>query len=359
VLPSSVVSHPTPENRIPEGKVASVIGMADEPSAPDLRDLAERLRQARQALSIGATDGDLGSVFDSIVDVVATRDDILILDSANRRLRVFDRDGRFKLERPALPTTGVSGSSPTRLVLSPEGSLWVMSRWRGAFSGGPALGSQVTLTPAETHPADMCLLDDHLFFYGLGVDGTAVHEHSPSGEHIRSFGVAYRSANKGLAGALTDGSIVASLEPKGVVVMSRHLPYLWAYSTEGALRWVARLEAFRTPRILEKTWRSGRHAFTIFEGDDIDTLAALVVVDGRHVLVQTYRGRELRSYVVRTEDGKGLYVGNSLPRVHSVALPWLYASESTPFPRVLVYRAPDRDALPAQAGGAHPKADGV
>jgi hypothetical protein len=331
----------TPASPVPDSSIASVIDTADHSwsDRPDLHHLAQRLRGAHQALSIGTADREPGTVFGNIGDVVATRSgDILVLDATSRQLHIFDEDGHFKRMLPAIPLTalGVSGAMASRLVISSTDSILVLGRGVGAFPlDGPAAYHQLPVIPTGVDPGDMCLVDDDLYFFGADAFGTAVHQYGLGANHIRSFGAVYRSDNQLVVRGLTDGFIAGSLDPKGVLLVSRHMPYVWAYSLEGHLLWIASLSSFNPPKIHQTS--GGKAGFGILADSSVDSLASLASIDGRHVLVQTQRGQELRSYVIDARDGKGLYIGNGLPLVRFVTLPRLYTVQQRPFPRVIVH----------------------
>ncbi|MBW3631265.1 MAG: hypothetical protein KY464_18530 [Gemmatimonadetes bacterium] len=131
--------------------------------------------------------------------------------------------------------------------------------------------------------------------------------------------------------------------------MLRYLPYVRGHSADGTLRWTSRLADFRTIRIEEGVESDGQpYVLVGAGGDDYDRVEVLHAVDEGLVIIQTARhtaesGREqrdyaeLRTYLISAETGKGVYVGNTLPRVLDVAGNRIYTGVNDPFPQVRVY----------------------
>lgn len=352
------VLHPTADNIPADASLAAVVRM-QSPADGELGQFARRLSNARLVLTLGELDGAPSTVFGAIQDVDApVPGRFAVLDSRYNEVRVFNSDGSL------LESFGRAGRGPTEF-LSPE-ALESHGTDRFILADRDAQVKVIERTSAgmqqrltirlQFTPEDLCVLADDIVVQG-STQGGMLHLYSLTGQHLRSMGEGYRSTNPLVRNQLSDGRIACAAEASTIVVMLRYLPYVRGYRTDGTLRWTSRLADFRTINIEEGVEPNGQPYVLVGAGEsEYDQVEVLHALDEGLVIVQTSRHTpqsnrerseyaELRTYVLSAHTGKGVYVGNTLPRVFDVTGSRIYAATSNPFPQVRVYELPP-------AGGA-------
>ncbi|MBW3630224.1 MAG: hypothetical protein KY464_13110 [Gemmatimonadetes bacterium] len=344
------INHPTAENIPAEAGLADIIG-AKSRAGGELQAFAERLAKARLVLTVGKLEGPPSTVFGAVEDVdVHMPGRFAVLDSRYNEVRVFDQNGTFieSFGRPGrgptefLAPEALESDGPDRFVVADRNAqVKVIERT-------PA-GMQQRLTiPLQFTPEDLCVLGHDIVVQGP-LPGGLLHLYSPDGRHQRTIGGGYQSTNALVRNQLSDGRAACSAKGQTIIAMLRYLPYVRGYGADGTLRWTSRLADFRTIKIEEGVEPDGQPYVLLGEGGgDYDQVEVLHALDDGLVIVQTARhtaqsGRErrdyaeLHTYLLSAETGKGVYVGNTVPRVLDVAGNRIYTGSSEPFPQVRVY----------------------
>jgi hypothetical protein len=347
------IRHPTPENIPAETDLADVVRLESQP-AGELQPFAERLAKARLVLTLGQLEGAPSTVFGAVEDVDAhVPGRFAVLDSRYNEVRVFDSSGAFveSFGRPGrgpneflAPEALESHGADRFIVADRNAQVKVMERTAAGMRQRVTIRLQFT-------PEDLCVLADNIVVQGP-TPGGMLHLYSTDGRHLRSLGDGYRSANPLVSSQLSDGRAACATEAGAIVAMLRYLPYVRGYGTDGTLRWTSRLADFRTIGIEEGVEPDGQPYVVVGAGTgEYDEVEVLHALDEGLVIVQTARHTpqsdqerrehaELRTYVLSARTGKGVYVGNTLPRVLDVAGKRIYTATNDPFPQVRVYELP-------------------
>ncbi|MBW3570916.1 MAG: hypothetical protein KY467_07410 [Gemmatimonadetes bacterium] len=351
------IRHPTAENILPDTELADVVRLEGRPGG-ELRSFAERLARARLVLTLGTLEGAPSSVFGAVEDVDAHAPGrFAVLDSRYNEIRVFDANGTFveSFGRPGrgpnefLAPEALESHGPDRFIVADRNAqVKVLERTRAGMQQSVTIQLQFT-------PEDLCVLGNQIVVQGP-MSGRMLHLYSTDGEHLRSLGEGYRSANPLVGNQLSDGRAACATEAGTIVAMLRYLPYVRGYGADGTLRWTSRLADFRTIGIEEGVEDDGRPYVLIGAGaGEYDQVEVLHALDEGLVILQTARHTaesdrerreyaELRTYVLSARTGNGVYVGNTLPRVLDVAGRRIYTGTNDPFPQVRVYELPSADA---------------
>lgn len=347
------ILHPTSENIPAETDLADVVSLESLP-AGELQPFAERLAKARLVLTLGQLEGSPSTVFGAVKDVDAyVPGRFAVLDSRYNEVRVFDSNGTFmeSFGRPGrgpneflAPEALESHGTDRFIVADRNAQVKVMER--------TATGMQQRVTiQLEFTPEDLCVLANDIVVQGP-TPGGMLHLYSTDGRHLRSLGDGYRSSNPLVSNQLSDGRAACATEAGTIVAMLRYLPYVRGYGADGTLRWTSRLADFRTIGIEEGVEPDGQPYVVVGAGaGEYDQVEVLHALEDGMVIVQTSRHTpqsdqerrehaELRTYVLSARTGKGVYVGNTLPRVLDVAGNRIYAATNDPFPHVRVYELP-------------------
>jgi hypothetical protein len=294
------------------------------------------------------------TVFGAVEDVDAhVPGRFAVLDSRYNEVRVFDSNGTF------VESFGRPGRGPNEFLAPEALESYGADRFIVADRNAQvklierrAAGMQQRLTiQLPFTPEDLCVLANAIVVQGP-TPGGMLHLYSHDGRHLRSLGDGYRSRNPLVSNQLSDGRAACATEAGTIVAMLRYLPYVRGYGADGTLRWTSRLADFRTIGIEEGVEPDGQPYVVVGAGpseyDQVEVLRAfgegLVIVQTARHTPQSDKERrehaELRTYVLSARTGKGVYVGNTLPRVLDVAGNRIYAATNDPFPQVLVYELP-------------------
>ncbi len=106
-----------------------------------------------------------------------------------------------------------------------------------------------------------CIMRDH--FYSVSHDlssGHVIHKYTMDGAYVKGFGASYDYENPSVVMYMSDAARIACNEAHGIIAFAPFLvPVVMAYSEEGELVWVIRVEGIRTG--LEITENQGRTTF--------------------------------------------------------------------------------------------------
>jgi len=347
------VLHPTPDNVVPDSKLACVIGDAahvGERSALAVQ--ARALAASRVVAVVGAANGDEAGTFGAVTAVaVDATGDVFVLDGARRQIRLVRAAGTAAGSVPAGAREALSLKAPTQITIASHGRIAVADRDR-LVRVYETLSPEVRGTTVRVPfvPTGVCAIDDELLVRGHRRDeGHVIHVYAMDGRHVRSFADGYRSPNWLVRHAMSEGLIGCSPSDRVVVSMFTFMPFVYGYSASGELLWVSRIGDFLPRRVKEGVDSDNRPEVLADPRGTTDVAVKLTGLGNGYVLAQTLRTRstggaderEVRSYLVEATTGRGVGIGTMLPIVLGARLPRLYAVDpQQPFPRLIVLRVP-------------------
>lgn len=355
--------HPTKESISPNGVLfRQVIGTETDLTDNALVGVANSLRDMEEVLLLGVMDGEDHEMFGSIADVGADADrNIYVLDSRNSQIRIFSEDGVFINDFGAHGRGPMEFQDPLEFELIEPHRITVLDRFLIAKEFDILDKMSIKLFRTWKLPfsaSGMCLIPDGMFVQGpntsagyadLGDD--IVHAIRSDGAIEYAFGTAYQSENPLVRVQLSRGRIACSENGEKIVVMLQSLPLIHAFSKDGSLMWVSKIADFK-PRGLKEITDNGQIGVQPMpheEWDYADTVIGVTFLTESYFLIQIrrYLSKKVRargdigihSYLVSIDSGKGMYVGKTLPMIHSASGEFLYASiDRKSFPQVVVYR---------------------
>jgi len=122
-----------------------------------------------------------------------------------------------------------------------------------------------------------------------------------------------------------------------------YLPYLYGYSINGDLTWIVEIGNF-TPQ--EITATSNKVSHTLSQKKPYHLLLNTISFHSSeyNLLQVAYYGGvnapeydKLFTYIVSTKKGEGIFVSDALPLIHHITDDRIFASESSPYPKIDVY----------------------
>ena len=275
----------------------------------------------------------------------------LVLDSRHNELRVFGPTGTF-IGAWGRPGTG-DGSfrSPTALVVGPRGEVIVADRGNNLklfqwFSSSYVFRSSIHVPFV---PEDLCLFEDALYVRGWTSQNLTINQYTKDGAHVRSFGTGYQDDQRLVREQLSDGLIACSDDESVIVAIFEHLPFIYAYSSDGEQLWVSKIDDFRSMTITDTTTPNGKKVVTFDSRAEFDYASSLLPGPGGSFVLQTTRMRVagrveekeistvVHTYLIEARTGIGAYVSDELPLLREIHLRQVIAVEQEPFPRVVIY----------------------
>lgn len=290
--------------------------------------------------TVGLSLSDTVAVF-GIVGAVAVDPDgyIFVLDARSGTVHVMEQTGEIVASLPPKAPARQSPARPVALAVDASGVLYLLDRGGSAIERWTRVGPKFKRAePLQLSlpSRGICALGTRLFSTGFH-DGADVHELSPRGTQIASFGRVHPFTDEALRRFVSGDFIGCGAST--LVVASRWLPDVQGFSPDGTRTWEVALPGFE-PVIIEPT-RTG-FGFHVPPGGYYDLIENLAVLGGDTVLVQLARQtgrhnvRRTHTFVIDARSGT---VIRRLER----ALPRIYAS--LPDGRWVASTMPDRAAL--------------
>lgn len=190
--------------------------------------------QLEERLAIG-DEGTFGRISDLIADGSGH---IYVLD------RYLGKVDRFDASGVHLATVGKEGegpgefSYPSAVALWGEADLYVYDRSNLRLSRFATEGDALTLVkevPAPFSVGDICTLGDRIFAMGL-FEGYVVHELSPEGEVVASFGQA-EGEDAVIQEYAYAGQLLCDEATATILAVPLTFPQVRAFAPSGELRW--------------------------------------------------------------------------------------------------------------------------
>ncbi len=348
------IIHPTEDN-IPVGGDTKVL-TTDSPSQNgSLTDMAKRLAQVREVLTLGVQEGESYEMFGRIADVVVDKaGTVYVLDDRISEVRTYDAQGQY------IRSIGRSGEgpgefrAPAALGIDASERLLVLDRARRITAFEADSGTYDTTMVLPFGPQDLCTMASHLFVHGIWAEHEPiVHAFDMGGTYRQSLGEGYHAENEMARQDLSTGAVSCNSETSTVVIQLKNLPVLRGYTIEGAERWVTVLEDFTPLGITEDT-ETRTITYSGLRGVS-DVFHHTIPVAGTKFIVAQLRRRtpesiqenqdyaEIHTYVIDSATGEGVYAGTELPLVFSVSGERAYAAINWPYPRIVVYELSSTD----------------
>jgi hypothetical protein len=294
--------------------------------------------QLEQRLTIGGED-----TFGRVTDIVADESGhVYVLD------RMLERVDRFDASGQQLAAAGHEGkgpgefSNPRALAFWGEGNLWVYDPSNLRLSAFATDADTLTLVRevrTAFQPGDICTLGDRIFGMGL-LEGHVVHELSPEGEVIASFGEP-QSDDPIIQDIASAGHLLCDEATATILAVPGTFPQVRAFAPSGELRWAVELADYHQT-VYE---RSGGFIRPRPDASGKTDGAVAVLAAGPGVaLVQLMlisvqpggRDTEIDSRFLSLADGTEIGRRSDLPQLMYVRGSVAYATVEDPYPRVLV-----------------------
>jgi hypothetical protein len=288
--------------------------------------------QQQQLLSAFATASALNIVaagtgqspFARLADAVTIGGKFAVLDSRLGQIAVLDTNTATPIDfygDGAQTDDWLTGA--VRLSRQRDRSLVVLDQGgrlrRLTLQGDSLRISRISLLP--TTPYDFCALGDTIYSLQRkrGVDAS-IDVMTWSGDRLRPFGEGYRAINT-MVRAEVDRARLECVEERQLVLLALvFVPEVYAYGTDGDVRWIARLDPFVPTAILEDG-KSGRvlrglmepgftEAMQLYRTAVVDTF---LVMQFRHISIEGLRTNRLydavHTFVVDLANGQSAYLG--------------------------------------------------
>ncbi|MCC5912842.1 MAG: 6-bladed beta-propeller [Balneolaceae bacterium] len=348
------VYHPTEENLTQLGNYHfNVINVSDtKEKSPNIlsNSYIESLSLINNGLTIGVQYGDENQTFGRIKDITLDSSNrIYILDSQRQNIRVFNTSGEY------LTTLGGRGRGPGELQ-----SARSMAVYENEFllvnNGYQIVVYNIANEPIEylkTIPLEkfvhsICVMENKLFLHSPSpLDPkdiseeksftNMIHSYSlPSFEFQFSFGQSYKRTNPFIVERMTMGNLSCNRASSTVLFTFERMQVIHGYSAnDGELLWKNRIDGLSLPMLTENN-EGGRPSLTYQMPDDnlIDQISATrsLYTDSEYELFQVIRAdvpeignlrsersSKVYSFLLKSTDGEGLYLGNQIPEIKFMA----------------------------------------
>lgn len=337
------IHHPTPANL--QARPTATISRTDTLSGDPATDaLARRLRALRPVRKLGGEDAVGGADWGRIADVAIDRKGrILVLDEQDKSISRWTFEGRAEGRFGRTGGGPLEFQSPAFLAIGGDDTLIVADRMTGirrfAWTSTPV--SLATWTPGKSY-RDLCAGPLGVVGRRPEDDGTVAQIFGPDGERVRGIGARYISDNAFTARLLSEGRL--GCLPNGSVVGTNIiLPYVWIWDRAGQTLATVELVSF-TPMTVTDVDNGLRYSTP--EGG-YDAVRRIVPIGPDHFLVQLFyqdaasireraEYREVRTYLLSSRTGRGLYLGTSLPVIAGERYPRLVGWRNDPMPEVMI-----------------------
>ncbi|HEX2092937.1 MAG TPA: 6-bladed beta-propeller [Longimicrobiaceae bacterium] len=298
-------------------------------------------------------EGDSERVFGAIMDVASDRfGNVYTLDPQVLRISVFDSLGNF------LTSVGRAGRGPGEF-LAPEAldvdslnQLYVLDVSNQRVERYVLRGRSLVRTGAFNLPfaaKDLCALGNRLYLLGLH-NGASVHQYTPDGRIVRSFGAVYGRGHTVLERSMARGYLACARQSGIVLLLPLMAGNVHAYSASGEFLWRARIPDYRP--VMIRTRRDGGVEYRTRNGASHHLASSIVELYPSLALVQVgflgqgvqARGDFARidSYAVSLRNGRISKLSRPLPRVVSSMGKRALATQVNPYPKVTVYHIRER-----------------
>jgi hypothetical protein len=323
--------------------------------------LSQFLTLSKPQLSIGSENTEGPTLFGDVRDVALDRLlNVYIIDRGNQQVREFSSSGKF-LSAAGRPGRGPGDfSSPDELYHDREHTLYVADHLLGVSRFDTRDGKLVFLNRFADgwEPSDVCMLD-HRLFLSAWHDGHSLHEFTPDGKYLRSFGGGWSSDTNAFvreAANLGGFRITCDSISRRIFVTVMDLRIVRAYDSKGTVLWQQNLPEFGpstfTANPGHRATRVVRNNYTVaLLRLGSDYLAATVrrmrfgsespsqtMAHRRAGVMPLLTDREFVLYVLSASTGEVLTYAAKTPLIVDAQGDIAVAYEEEPFPRAYVVK---------------------
>jgi hypothetical protein len=293
--------------------------------------------QLEERLAVGGEDS-FGRISDLIAD---ERGDIYVLDLYLKNLDRFDASGAH------LAALGGEGQGPGEFSYPRALAFWGEANLLLFDQGNLRLTELATEDDALTlvketriplSPFDMCTLGGRIFTIGL-LEGHVVHELSPEGEVIVSFGEPY-SDDPIIQDIASFGHLLCDEATATILAVPATFPQVRAFEPSGELRWAVELADYRQTfyersgvTVRPRPHESGKTHGAL---GAVTAGPGVALVQLRLSSAEPEAPVEIESRFLSLADGTEIARRSDLPRLAYIRDSVAYATVEDPYPRVLV-----------------------
>lgn len=275
---------------------------------------------------------------------ITAEGDILVLDSRQNKIKVFDDQGILLTEFGKTGHGPGELNSPEAMLLTNDSQIIVIDRFNKVHSykyKNRQFQYLDTIT-LDYVPVDICALSDEFIIRGIrhskkGFNqATILHSYSLEDfSYKKSFGRPYNSENGLIINQLSDGPIVCDSETNSIMVMFEYLPYVYSYNAEGKRNWMAELENFEGLNITEN--RNGSVTFSPKSNGVSEVGKSITKMKNEYVILQTqtHINRKVvyhKTFIINIRDGSGNYIGKDYPLIYDWSKKLVVAGASLKVP---------------------------
>lgn len=299
----------------------------------ELLDLRDALREARVDWEIGTLNGPPETTFGNPVDVAVQEGRVLVVDAMVNEIFIYSNEGEF------IETFGREGRGPNEfrylihmsvtasgeLLLGMTSGLKFFSRNDSSYE----LTTTRMVGESMPSPQDVCELDGRVYLRSSNLVDTehTIFALTTTGDRESSFGSGYSKGSWLIRSELSAGFIACGSSPSRVISAFQYLPLVQGFSVDGQLQWTAHITNFSPLTWVSRMLDVGL-TFGLDSREPGDMVLGLTALPRGAVIVQVVRlsgsrperpGRQaierLDTYLLSSETGEGVYIGEDLPRL--------------------------------------------
>ena len=347
--------HPTQLNDVLEQDIAHhITDTVDTTAWPEARELLRRLPLAEHVTDLTSPANDK-QPFGELSDIaVLSETQVAVSDRNLALMYIFEYSPRTRglalVETRHVP-------SPMSLAPLPQAGVLAISDGQSAVAVNETGESPAPSFPLARKANSVCRLGDKLHFRTEAPSGTQslFAQYTLGGTLTREFGHVYLADKRYVQAILSAGPLACDESSQTLITMISVLPYVYAYRPDGIVKWISKLENFRSAKSTEQVYfsfPSGRSGTTFKSGEKslgTDHPATLVNITPGVFLAQIGRmARDgddtpsherwiFRSYLINAATGAGVYIGESVPPFMAATRSVLFGFRPEPVPVLSVY----------------------
>lgn len=347
--------HPTQLNDVLERDIAHhITDHIDTTAWPEARELLRRLPFAEHVIDLTSPPNDK-QPFGELSDIAVL---------SETQVAVSDRNLGLMYIFEYLPTTrGLTlvetrhVPSPMSLAPLPQAGVLAISDGQSAVAVAENGESPAPSFPLVRKAKSVCRLGDKLHFRTEVPSGTQslFTQYTLGGTLTREFGHVYLADKHYVQAMLSAGPLACDESSQTLITMISVLPYVYAYGPDGTVKWISKLDNFRSATSTEQVYfsfPSGRSRTTFKSGESslgTDRPATLINMAPGVFMAQIARMVRVgddtpaherwifRSYLINAATGAGVYIGESVPLFMAATRSVLFGFRPEPVPVLSVY----------------------
>lgn len=347
--------HPKPEYLVPNARDVTRLKLRRDAATPEMTHVvAELVRTTSRPANwgIGSLDGDALEVFGNLADIALdAHENVFVLDDRLISIRKFSAAGHYKANLGRAGRGPGEFTEPMAIALGRLNEVYVADAARRLLLFRPAgAGYRSTTIPLDFSPRDLCLLRGKLIVHGISLrTGSVLFAFDSANAVERTFGEIYRSPNNAINRELSQGKVACN-DKVGVILFApvTNLFELRAYQPDGKLRWISAVDGLTPIELAEVVGRAGSKLIRAPK-EGFHRIHSAVAYPPNHFVVQIAfeawadrptrpEQRALYTLLIDARDGRGVFVGDSIPPIVAASDRAIIVMRNDPFPRLEVYR---------------------